>query len=256
VTQAGGGASPPRLLAEWAAEVWTALGFLTVLPTPAVAYVPERLGRAGRWFPAVGLVIGLLLAGVQTLALGWFDPWLAGLLVAVAWAILTGGLHLDGLADCCDGLLAPVARERRLEILRDPRVGTFGAVGLILALGLKAAAVVSVPWTALLLAPVWGRFLLLVTAWAPAARPGGMGAAFAAGLTPRTLAFAALLPVALLALPVAPLRAVSAALLAGLTTAALLRLARARLGGVTGDVYGLTVEVVELVVLLTYAAKS
>lgn len=235
------------------AGLWSAITFLTTLPAPSASLPPEGLGRAAVWFPAVGLVIGVLLWGVRWLGDRLFDPWLAGALVVTAWAVLTGGLHLDGLADCCDGLLAPVSRERRLEILRDPRVGSFGAVGLGLFLLLKTLAASSADPLALLIAPAWARWALLVAARQPQARPGGMGAGFAAGLTPGVLALAALIP--LLLWGFAPLRGSMALLVAGGAVWGVLRLARARIGGVTGDVYGLVVEVCELMTLLVFAAR-
>jgi adenosylcobinamide-GDP ribazoletransferase len=175
------------------------------------------------------------------------------------WAGLTGGLHLDGLADCCDGLLAAVPAERRLEILRDPRLGTFGGAGLILFLMLKAAAIMAIPvptnaWQLLplLLAPVTARWLILLAARQPMARPGGLGAEFALGVKWHTYLFAAILPLGLVLLG-GP-RAFAAALLALLATAGLIGVARTRLGGLTGDVLGLIVEVGELVILLAFAA--
>src|SRR5829696_1611170 len=99
-------------------EFWLAATFLTTLPSPSFVVPQGGLGLAGRWFPLVGLVIGLLLWVVQSLAERFFSPTLTGALVVLAWVAVTGGLHLDGLADCCDGLLATTSRERRLEILR------------------------------------------------------------------------------------------------------------------------------------------
>ena len=124
---------------------WLALGFLTTLPARPVPYMPGGLGRAAAWFPVVGLLIGVLLLLVQTAAALLLGPAVAAVLVVVLWAVLTGGLHLDGLADCCDGLLVSAPRERRLEIMRDPRVGSFAVTGLVLVLLLKAAAVFSLP---------------------------------------------------------------------------------------------------------------
>jgi adenosylcobinamide-GDP ribazoletransferase len=227
--------------------------FLTTLPAPSFVVPTGGLGLAGRWFPLVGLVIGLLLWGVQSLAALFFPPLLVGALVVLAWAALTGGLHLDGLADCCDGLLATTSRERRLEILRDPRVGSFGALGLILTLLLKTLAAGMATPIALLLAPVWARWLLLWAARQPQARPEGMGATFAAGVTPEVIVVAAALPVLLLFFGDG--RGLAGAGLATIAMLALVRLARQRLGGVTGDLYGLVVEISEVVILLAFAAR-
>lgn len=236
-------------------EVMLAFSFLTVIPMPTLEYQPGLLGRAGRWFPLVGLLLG----GVLTLA-HWglsqlFPPLLTAALVTTLWAALTGGLHLDGLADCCDGLLAATSRERRLEIMRDPRTGAFAVVGVVLFLLLKVMALAALPAAqpALLLAPTWARWLLLWGARQPLARPSGLGADFAAGLTGRNQALALLLPL-LLFLPFFTLQTVLAVLAAVAATGWLIHLARQRLGGVTGDVYGLVVEVSELVILLAYTA--
>ncbi len=236
-----------------------ALSFLTILPIRAPDSRPEDLGRAAAWFPAVGLVLGALLVAARW-ALGWlFPPLLAAALVVALWAALTGGLHLDGLADCGDGLLAAVPPARRLEIMRDPRLGTFGGLSLCLFILLKILAVAALPvgparLYALVLAPALARGLMLLTVRQPSARPGGLGAAFALGLTPAGLLAAAGLPLVLVLL--GGWRAAAAAGLALLVTLAVLGLARRRLGGVTGDVFGLTVEMTELAVLLAYAAGA
>lgn len=242
-----------RRISELWGEFWLAATFLTTLPSPSFLVPTGGLGPAGRWFPLVGLVIGVLLWGVQSVAERVFPPSLVGALVMVAWVLLTGGLHLDGLADCCDGLFATVSLERRLEILRDPRVGSFGALGLILTLLIKAFAAGMAPPLALIMAPVWARWLLLWAARQPQARPQGMGAMFAAGLTPSVIAMAGVLP--LLLLLVGGGRGLMAAGLAALSVLILTRLAKARLGGVTGDVYGLVVELSEVVALLTFVAQ-
>ena len=236
-------------------ELALAFSFLTVLPMPMVEYQAGLLGRAGRWFPVVGLVIGGLLTAAHGVLSQLFPPLLTAGLVIALWAVLTGALHLDGLADCCDGLLAPTSRERRLEIMRDPRTGAFAVVGLVLFLLVKVTALAALPAAlpVLLLAPTWARWLLLWVARQPLARPGGLGADFAAGLTGRTLLGALILPL-LLSLLFPTLRLWAAlALMLGLTWA-ITRMAGARLGGVTGDVYGLAVELGELAFLLAYAA--
>jgi adenosylcobinamide-GDP ribazoletransferase len=246
-----------------------AFSFLTTLPVRADASVPAGLGRAAAWFPFVGLVLGALLSAAHFLLSQTFAPLLAAALTVALWATLTGGLHLDGLADCCDGLLASAAPERRLEIMRDPRTGAFGVIGLVLFLVLKILAVAYLlpplsirilpgliaPFT---LAAVLARWLILIVARQPPARPGGLGAGFALGLTPLTLALAALIPLALiagLAFYFDGWRILRAALFAHLIAFAVIAFARARLGGVTGDVLGLTVELAELTVLLTFAAN-
>jgi adenosylcobinamide-GDP ribazoletransferase len=249
-----------------------ALSFLTAIPVRIVAPRPGDLGRAALWFPVVGLVLGGLVSAAYWLLARLFPPALAATLTVALWAVLTGGLHLDGLADCGDGLLSTATRERRLEIMRDPRLGAFGVIALLLFLMLKVSAVaalaplslwdvrlpaLSLAWRGLLpggplvLAAVAARWLLLLAARQPSARASGMGQDFASTLTPVTLLLAGIVPLLLVAL--AGPRGWLAALLALLVTGLLVRVARARLGGVTGDVFGLVVEMAELTVLLTYA---
>lgn len=232
-------------------EFWLAATFLTTLPAPAFALPNGGLGSAGRWFPLIGLIIGLLLWLVQGIGERLFTPTLTAALVVLAWAALSGALHLDGLADSGDALLATTSRERRLEILRDPRLGSFGAIALILVLLLKTFAAAAVSPLALLLAPVWARWMLLWAARQPQARPEGMGANFAAGVTPETILIAGALPVLLLFFGDG--RGLAGAVLTVLATLAIVRFARTRIGGVTGDIYGLVVEVCETVMLVAFA---
>jgi adenosylcobinamide-GDP ribazoletransferase len=235
-----------------------ALGFLTILPVRLQeSPQPGDMGRAAAWFPWVGLLIGCIVWAAKW-GLDQVFPALvsAGLCVAL-WAVLTGGLHLDGLADCCDGLLNASSPARRLEIMKDPRLGSFGGAGLVLQLLLKTLALASlsaVPAVCgVLLAPTLARWLILLAGRQPSARPGGMGADFALGLRTRSFFLAALLPIVLILL--GGWRALLAAILAHLAAWGIFRLAQNRLGGLTGDVFGLTVEVAELVVLLAFVLK-
>ena len=101
---------------------------------------PTTLGRAAAWFPLIGLGIGLVVTGGERATGAVFPPLLDALLTVTLWKLLTGGLHLDGLADCLDGLMGKDAAQR-LRIMRDSRIGAFGAIGLILFLLLEVAAV-------------------------------------------------------------------------------------------------------------------
>jgi adenosylcobinamide-GDP ribazoletransferase len=233
-----------------------ALSFLTIIPVPAEDQVElHDLGRSAGWYPLVGFLLGIVVAAFKWGAEAFFSPWIAAVLAAGLWVLLTGGLHLDGLADCCDGMLAAASPERRLEIMKDSRLGTFGGVGLILHLLLKVALLSALSGGLLLAVPLAaavGRWLVLLAAHQPQARPGGLGAAFAAGLHWRVDAGAAILPLGLiLALG---LRGMLAALAALLVAFAVLGLARRRLGGVTGDVMGMVIELAELAVLLGFVA--
>jgi len=232
-----------------------ALGFLTILPVRVNDPLqPGDLGRSAAWFSAIGLCIGAILAAAHWLFNRFFPPLVGAALLVVLWAVLTGGLHLDGLADCCDGLLASTTPERRLEILKDSRIGSFGASGLILHLLLKFACLCVLPSALpLLLAPSVGRWLNLIVARQPPARPGGMGADFALGLTLRHLLLGSFVP--LLLVVIGGWQAALAVACAVLAAVGIILLARARLGGVTGDVLGLTIELGELAVLLVYSVR-
>jgi len=230
-----------------------AFNLLTTLPVRASdGWQPGDSGRAAGWYPLVGLVIGLLVAAVWMVSSWALPPLVCAGLALAAWIILTGGLHLDGLADCCDGLLHPSNAERRLAIMKDPHLGAFGVMGLGLALLLKFAALASLPPDraplAILLAASLARWVILLAGTQPLARPGGMGADFTSGLNKSALAWGAVIPLVLTALPGPQgLLALAITLLAAL---GLLRLARARIGGVTGDVFGLLVETTEIITLI------
>jgi adenosylcobinamide-GDP ribazoletransferase len=235
-----------------------AIRYLTILPLPGGDHHPaDALGRASAWFPLVGAGLGGLLVLADHLTTRVFPPWVSAALTVVVWKVASGGLHLDGLADCLDGL-AGRDREHRLAIMRDSRIGTFGAAGLVLFLVLEVVALAEVPppvrWRALLAAATIARAMppLLARLFRPA-RLEGQGAAFAAGVSAggAALAVTAALLIAFAALGVA---GVVATLLAGLVGGAGAAFLARRLGGLSGDVLGGALEVAELVVLLTVLA--
>lgn len=233
----------------------TAFGLLTTLPFG----MPQNWrtgdsGRAGTWFPLVGIFVGgLTWLSWQALTL-FFPPLIVGVLTLVVWVVLTGGLHLDGLADCCDGFLVSATPQRRLEIMKDPHLGTFGGVGLMLVLLAKAAALSSLTPSAglgIILAATLSRWFILPAGLLPLAHPGGMGADFASGLRRSAIFITAILPLGLVLL--LGLQGFWAVLSALLAAAIVLGLACKRINGVTGDVFGLLVEVTEAAVLLSFA---
>jgi adenosylcobinamide-GDP ribazoletransferase len=235
-----------------------AFGLLTILPFhPDGNWQPGDAGRAAVWFPAIGLLIGSLVWLAWILTKQILPAPVAGIVTLGVWVALTGGLHLDGLADCCDGLFGVAAPARRLEIMKDPRLGAFGVIGLVLVLMLKGAALASLaPATGagILLAASLGRWCVLPAGLLSAASPTGMGADFVAGVERRALFQAGILPVGLgIVLGAKGIVALLAGLLAALV---ILAFARARIGGVTGDVFGGVVEVVETVVLLVFVAGA
>ena len=237
-----------------------ALRFLTIVPVPGrEAAGPGALGRAAWWFPLVGLVLGAVLVAADHLLLAMFPPVLAAVAVVALWKILSGAIHLDGLADSLDGL-GGADRDQRLAIMRDSRIGVFGATGVIFTvLGATVALaglMAEVRSAALLLAPALGRLApaLAGTCFAMTPSPG-LGSDFLRGLSrwvgPVQLVTAAIaLP---LALGVVGAIALAAAAGAALAWSALMAW---RLGGLTGDALGGAVEVAELAVLMAAAALA
>ncbi len=232
--------------------------YLTIVPVSGRrTTVGAAPGRAVAWFPAIGLLIGAVLVIVDRLVAWAFPMLLAALLTVTTWKLMTGGLHLDGLADCLDAL-GGHDPSQRLMIMRDSRIGAFGAIGLILFLLLELAAVAelaSTPrWRALLTAPCVARAMpALLARWFPSARSEGQGARFQADVTPRAVAVALGCAV-VVSVAVLGVAGIAAVVVAGLTSVAVARFMTTRLGGVTGDVLGAAVELAELAVLLTVSA--
>lgn len=135
-----------------------AIQFLTRLPVPPFAYYnPQWLHQSSRHFPAVGLLVGLLCAGVFWLGSILFTPLVAAVISTVFGIRLTGGFHEDGLADSCDGLGGGLTRERTLTIMKDSRLGTYGVLGLVSALLLKVTLLASMPLSVAIIALIIGH---------------------------------------------------------------------------------------------------
>ena len=246
------------------AELAAAMQFLTILSLPGPTQHFEtgtgttssspRLALGSGYFSLVGLLLGLLLA----LLLLLLDPLLPQLAVAallvVALVLLTGGLHLDGLMDSCDGLFGGRTRERRLEIMRDSRVGSFGVLGGVCTLLLKFACFASLAQHALFVAllvvlPSARWAMVLALRIFPSARPGGLGATFRQSVNLQRLALAASIAL-LVALVIGHLVGVLIWIAATLTAIALGSWITRRIGGLTGDTYGAIAEITEVVTLL------
>ena len=239
-----------------------ALSFLTVFPfTLSKSPTPGEISASRAFFPLVGLLVGLLLLGLERAASLAFPPFLTAALVVVVLAIVTRGLHLDGFMDVCDGLFGGYTPERRLEIMRDSHVGSFAVAGAIGLLLLKYGALVSLltlaapgkEWV-LLLFPALSRWSMVVALTAfPYVRSQGLGSPYHRGgarLATAGAAFTAVVVVALVG------SAGGAVLLLGVSALAwLLGWAMARmLGGLTGDTYGATNEITEVVSLVAAVA--
>lgn len=232
-----------------------AVQFLTRLPVRLPGMPPpEAVGRSVLWYPVVGLLLGGLLSLIAWLGAGG-GVFLQAALVLAGWVMLTGGLHLDGLADTTDAWVGGYGdRERTLAIMKDPACGPMGVLALLLTLLLKwSALVVLLPHSSscLWLAPLAGRlalpWLLLTTAYV---RPGGLGELLSRHL-PRTTLRGVLVGGAalLLLLPLGGFALIATAAIALLARRAF----RQRLGGTTGDTAGALLELSETAVLVVLA---
>ena len=230
-------------------RLWIALAFLTRLPVPRVEAAPGEFAQAARLYPVAGAVVGTIVAGA-----GWLgslvDPWLGALMALGAWIAVTGALHLDGLGDLADGLGAAHGdRERLLSVMADPHIGSFGVVAIVFQLCAKlvllhlllpggAIALFAIPAVARIAPLIWARWLMPL-------RTEGLGATIANTVRGRDLAgWIALLMLAGVALPplwIAPVGIVVLALWLG-----------TRVGGVTGDVHGAGIEMIETMLLVGF----
>jgi len=233
--------------------VVAAFSFMTRVPVWRGPVLEADLGRSVGFFPLVGLVLGLALTGFAFASHAVFSPLLLAVLLVALLAALTGGLHLDGMADLFDALGSGRGdRVRMLAIMRDSRIGSHGAAGLTLLLVAKVAALTRVLEThdlvVVLAFPAIARWAVtpLVVLF-PYARPEGLGRAFH-GAGRRELAIAA----AIAAAAVAALgtRLLLPTLGAGLLVMAMGWWLSRRLGGLTGDIYGAGIEMAELIVLV------
>ena len=231
-----------------------ALQFLTILPVKR-NFTSEQIGRSTVYFPVVGLIIGAVLVGLHYLLDFLLPAGVVNALLLAALVVLSGGLHLDGLADTIDGLAGHRTPERRLEIMHDSRIGAIGAVGLFLFLIIEYVALNSIPdkWMGftLLLAPAVSRWAMVNSIFAyPYARLEGLGKAFKQGVSWKELLIASLTTLLLAAIlfKVAGLIIVASVWLT-ITLAALYF--KRRIKGLTGDTYGAINEIALITVLLT-----
>jgi len=238
-----------------------ALQFLTIIPIPFPLRCEERdLGRSMAFFPLVGVTLGALLAGADFILSPWLPRQVTDLLLITLLSVVTGALHLDGLADVCDGLAARGGRERFLTVMKDSRIGAVGVVGLILGLLLKYQALLHIPpgyrREALLFFPFVARFSQVQMTWgAKRAREDGLGSVFigtagiwqfiAAGLI--TLAGAWLL----LGPP-----GIYCCIALSIFTWGVKGWFHRKVGGITGDIIGFTSELNEILCLLMILVLS
>lgn len=238
--------------------LWIALQFLSSLPIrlPGMP-APEQLGRSLLFYPLVGLLFGVILWALN-IALAGAPLLLHAALLLTVWVLLSGALHLDGLADSADAWLGGFGdRERTLTIMKDPRSGPIAVVTLVLVLLLKFAALLALieqqQGIALIIVPLIGRAallgLFLTTTYV---RAGGLGQALADHL-PRKAGWQVLAVSATACVVIAGFNAVVALLLAVIVFIWLRHLMVRRLGGTTGDTAGALLELLEMSVLVGLA---
>lgn len=238
----------------------TAGAFLTIFPVANdVEMTPERLGRSMGLFPAIGLILGLILVVINWMLDPLIPRAVLDCLLILIMIAMTGALHLDGVADLIDGLAGGKDREGALRIMKDSRVGAMGVVGLVMVLLLKYLCLYHIPTelksAALIFMPSAGRWMQVCLAcYCPYIRAeGGTGGAFVDNVEqPEFLRGTLTLLVA--ALILFWLKGIFLIFLLGLVTMVLIRYFEVRLGGVTGDVLGAVTEIVEVLTLLLILA--
>lgn len=238
-----------------------AVQFLTRLPVPRLSrFHPDWTTRSARYFPLVGQMVGGFSALVLLAATYLWDPWIAALMAIATGVLITGGFHEDGLIDTADGLGGGETSERRLEIMKDSRIGTYGALAIVLSLALKVAALAGMPAfkAAVVLVAAHGLaraaavVAMRLTPYAVAGRAGKWKP------VPRGVSTGeAALGVLLAAWPfifLPPLVALAGVVAGSVLAAAIVVQARRLVGGHTGDVLGAVEQLFEVGVLLGAAA--
>jgi adenosylcobinamide-GDP ribazoletransferase len=248
------------IMKEWLDDLRTAVAFLTrlTMPHPQGA-MPANFARARRMFPLVGAgiggAVGLLCLGMRIIGL----PDLAAAALALgASAILTGALHEDGLADVADGFGGGRDPAAKLEIMRDSRLGTYGALILMVSFVAKLSALAALPDTVVVQSRIAAHALARgvlpgMAASLPYARKDGLAAAARPDFATGGIAGAFALVIALLSLPW--IEALGAALVAAVSAIGMALLARRQIGGQTGDVLGGTEQLGETAILVLLAAR-
>jgi adenosylcobinamide-GDP ribazoletransferase len=233
-----------------------AIAFLTRLPVSSKpSFSTGEVGGSARWFPLVGLAIGFAYVIAADAAASLFPALIAGLIVVLVEALLTGALHMDGLADMADGFGGGDTREDVLRIMRDHAIGTYGAVSLILLIALKAAAISVLIQTSkpdyLVLAPALGRWsAVFMAVLQPYAREGTAVSKSIGGSELMIATILAALPTGILF----RWNGIALGFVSAGITAAISAYCKHRIGGITGDTMGANCEIVEVAILLMGAA--
>jgi adenosylcobinamide-GDP ribazoletransferase len=238
-----------------------AVSFLTILPVIDQRPASEDTVAASfTWFPLVGFALGAALAGEDWLLAHFFAQVIRSVLIVISLTVVTGAVHLDGLADTADALGAGRDSDRALDILRDSRVGTFGASAIFFDLTLKILALSTLAghrrYAALIVAPMLARWaMLLVASGLPYLRTSGSGSTLLSGNNLGTRASIVALFTIVVMLMLGAMRPIALAIAVAIAIVFAMRLFYRRwLGGVTGDLIGACGELVEIAVLVTMAS--
>jgi adenosylcobinamide-GDP ribazoletransferase len=238
-------------------QLGLAISFLTLLPMSIDSAEDSDVAASMAWFPLIGLLMGIAFA-IEDRVLAFPLPHaIRSAIIVLSMTMLTGAVHLDGLADTADALGAGFDRTRALEILRDSRIGAFGAVALFFALALKLVAIETVfgrPRLAMLvLAPMLSRWAMVAVSYKlDYLRSAGAGSAMLGRGHGRNLVIASIISIP--AIFVFFMRKVIEAYVAAMIAAFVLRwLYRRWLGGITGDLIGACGEIVEVLAMLIIA---
>ncbi len=232
-----------------------ALRFLTIIPLPGRREVtPEEVGRSIVYFPLVGVIIGLILVGLNWL-MGLFLPSaLVDVLLVVSLVAISGAFHLDGFVDTCDGMVGHKTVEERWRVMSDSRVGGFGIIGACCLLLVKYVSLSNVPesWLVetLVLMSVLSRWAMVYAVFAyPYAKPSGLGKAFKQGASWPRFVVATVITLAV-AVILAQLTGFIIMIAVWVIVVAMAAYLKGKFGGLTGDTYGAINEVAEVCLLI------
>jgi adenosylcobinamide-GDP ribazoletransferase len=235
-----------------------ALRFLTSIPLPGKGDIsPEQLGKASSFFPVAGLIIGGILVLLNWLLGYILPPAVVNALLIGAMVLLTGALHLDGLADTCDGIAGNKTVEERWAVMRDSRTGAFGVVGILIVLLVKYVTLHSIPEdffiAVLLFMPVVSRWAMVYAIFAfRYARPSGLGTAFKESTRWPQLTIATVITL-VIATGLFPLFSLAGFIIifgVWLVITLLALYLKHKFAGLTGDTYGAINEVAEALALV------
>jgi adenosylcobinamide-GDP ribazoletransferase len=236
-----------------------AVGFLTRVPVAASIQNEAQIARAVPWFPVVGAAVGLSIACIYAASLLVLPPLVAATVAIAAGLLITGAFHEDGLADVLDAFWGGWDREQRLRILKDPRLGTYGVLAIVVTLLLKVGVVSSLDtWTALVLLPAAHALSRASAIFAMTAYPAvaeGLGASYIHALTARQARAGMIAGVALSTIVIG-WWVIPAALFGWLGARVVGAISMRKIAGVTGDVLGTIQQVSEILILLMGAALT